>query len=57
MELILRNYDRYPGDKPQYPKFILVEGTLEQAQLIAEILSNREAGCDYYWYVEEGRET
>jgi hypothetical protein len=52
--LIRRNVERYP-DSPHvacvWPDQIIVVGTPEQAQIIAERLSNWEAGCTYYFYV------
>ena len=52
---IVCNRGRYPGIEPELAAIECfdVEGlTLEQAELIADRLSNHNAGCDYSWYVE-----
>ena len=58
--VLLRNDDRYnhgvsdESDKlgRQFPAQIIVHGTLEQANNLAEYLSNFFPGCDYMWYVD-----
>jgi hypothetical protein len=49
--VILKNTDRYPGIDPDMPSVIICNGTLTQAIKLAERLSNRNAGCDYAYYV------
>ena len=48
---IRKNSDRYPGICPSMPEEFHVSGvTGEQADQIAERLTNHEAGCDWAWY-------
>ena len=53
---IIRNDERYSlneNSKEILPQKFTVGGlTFEQAQELAERLSNRHAGCDYAFYVE-----
>lgn len=48
---IVRDKDRYPLSKIIYPDLLIVQGTLEQAENVAEALSNYYAGCDGMWFV------
>ena len=53
---LIRDDHRYAPSERQLkenPPKICIEGTLKQAEHIAERLSLHEAGCDYYYYVEE----
>lgn len=49
--VIIKNVNRYPEIDPLMPSVIICNGTLEQAKELAERLSNRNAGCDYCYYV------
>jgi hypothetical protein len=50
--VLKRNDERYTPKPGRWPDEILVHGTVNQARFVAESLSNFEAGCDYFWYVE-----
>lgn len=53
--IIHKDDDRYPGIDRNMPKdFSAVGLTREQADWVAERLSNHNAGCDYSWYVPDG---
>jgi hypothetical protein len=52
--VLLRDTDRYPDSdvlRARYPERVVVTGTREQAEFVAELLANYEAGCDGLWYV------
>lgn len=50
--ILIKNTARYSDIDPKLPDFLVCYGTKEQAEEIAERLSNWNAGCDYAWYVE-----
>lgn len=52
---IKKNTDRYGEIDRNLPDEFTVEGLTEkQADEIADRLTNRNAGCDYAWYVVGG---
>jgi hypothetical protein len=53
---LLQDTDRYGTNERKqrtWPEKIVVHGTLEQAQYVADMLSFCEPGCTDYWYVKE----
>jgi hypothetical protein len=49
--IVKKQSDRYPGLADDLPNEIVCHGTKEQAELLAERLSNYYPGCDYIFYV------
>lgn len=52
--IIVKNTERYGGVAPHLPNRMVCECTKEQAIALAEQLTNREAGCDYAFFVIDG---
>lgn len=51
---ITKNVDRYPGIGWEFPESFHVAGlNLRQARILADRLTNYEAGCDYAYFCEE----
>lgn len=52
MHCIIKNTMRYGKDLDRkIPNFILCNGTLEQAEELADRLTNWNAGCDFAYYI------
>ncbi len=54
---IVKNSDRYPGIGWEFPESFKVSGlSLHQAMILADRLTNHEAGCDSAYYCKEAPE-
>lgn len=57
MFTIVKNIERYGSLGDRFPESFQVEGlTLDQTILLAEQMSNHEAGCDFAYYCLEDPE-
>ena len=55
---IVKNSERYPGIGWAFPESFQVIGiSLHQAKILAERLTNHEAGCDYAYFCKEDADT
>lgn len=55
---IVKNSARYPGIGWEFPESFQVAGmSLHQAKILADSLTNREAGCDWAYFCKEDMDT